>query len=383
MNESSLRLTNSSIGSFSSLSAASLVLVVSMGCTMVLAVFGNGLVIAAVFRTKSLRTTAAIVVVNLAIVDLSITITVVPFVMTTAVTQKWMLSQTVCKLTAFINAFLTVGQIMALLHISVNRYIAVVYPHRYETRCNKRSTLAAVMTGWLYSLIWTSLPFYGWGEMGFIEGTLFCNILWSGDMAYAMTVQLLCYFIPSIMGAVLYLNVYRKVRLQSKKMSKKSLSVQLRNHEGFQTRAESSHSNVPTGSPIPLSFDNLAASNEDIGKMARKDRKSTITSTNARRRSMVEAKVTKTLLAVVTAFVICWFPRGIATLWAIFASRQDVPRALEYGSTVLVFFNGAVNPLLYGALHQDFKRAFKSIICCECVRAKGNQRGADTNGSGS
>lgn len=149
MNESSLRLTNSSIGSFSSLSAASLVLVVSMGCTMVLAVFGNGLVIAAVFRTKSLRTTAAIVVVNLAIVDLSITITVVPFVMTTAVTQKWMLSQTVCKLTAFINAFLTVGQIMALLHISVNRYIAVVYPHRYETRCNKRSTLAAVMAGWL------------------------------------------------------------------------------------------------------------------------------------------------------------------------------------------------------------------------------------------
>lgn len=163
MNESSPRLPNSSNTSISPLSA---VLIVSMGCTVLLAVFGNVLVLLAVPRTRSLGSTATVLVVNLAIVDLLITITVVPFVMTTAVTQEWILPQAVCNITAFINAFLTAGQIMALLLISVNRYIAVVYPHRYETRCNKRGTLTAVITGWLYSIIWTSVPFYGWGEMG-------------------------------------------------------------------------------------------------------------------------------------------------------------------------------------------------------------------------
>ena len=380
MNESSPRLPNSSNTSISPLSA---VLIVSMGCTVLLAVFGNVLVLLAVPRTRSLGSTATVLVVNLAIVDLLITITVVPFVMTTAVTQEWILPQAVCNITAFINAFLTAGQIMALLLISVNRYIAVVYPHRYETRCNKRGTLTAVITGWLYSIIWTSVPFYGWGEMGFIKGTLFCNILWSVDMAYAITAQTFCYFIPSIVGAVLYLLVYRQVRLQGERMNSKSLSIQLRLKRSTEGRTASSY-NGTQASPSPLSFDNLAASNEDIRERTRTERKNTAASASLRRdrrRSAVEARVTKTLLAVATAFVICWFPRGIANLWAIFASREDVPRALEYGSTVLVFFNAAVNPILYGALHQDFKRAFKSIICCECITEKDNQKRSVANGN--
>ncbi|KAL9952509.1 hypothetical protein ACROYT_G039777 [Oculina patagonica] len=377
-NASIPRLTNqsNSTGPVDKLSTASLVSVAAMGCTMVFAIFGNILVIVAVRRTKSLRTTAAILVVNLAIVDLSITVTIVPFVMALAITQEWVLPWAICELTGFINAFLTAGQIMALLHISINRYIAVAYPHSYETRCNKQGTIITVLLGWLYSLIWTLLPFFGWGKLGFIHGTLFCNILWSEAMAYAITVQIMCYFIPSILGAFLYLNVYRHVRLQSKRIFEKTMSFELSQRE-IKNRTESSNSidADPPKAIRSVSFDNLATSRENIaastdniaesGFSDLKNTSATARARRSRRRKLMETRVTKMLLAVVMAFVFCWIPRGIANLWAIFVNREAVPRALEYSSTVFVFFNAAVNPVLYGALHQDFQRAFRRIICCE------------------
>ena len=391
-NASFPRLANQSNftgGSIDTPSVAALVSVVAMGCTMAFAIFGNILVMLAVRRTKSLRTTAAILVVNLAIVDLSITVTVVPFVMTLAVTQEWVLPWAICELTGFINAFLTAGQIMALLHISVNRYIAVAYPHSYESRCNKRGTIITVLLGWFYCLVWTLLPFCGWGKLGFIHGTLFCNILWSEEMAYAITVQVMCYFIPSILGAILYLSVYKHVRLQSKRIFEKTLSLELAQSAG-KNRTESSHSINDVGAPKNIrtvSFNNLATSRDDISEAGfttftdlRNTSSATARAKRGRRRKLMEMRVTKMLLAVVMAFVFCWIPRGIANLWAIFVNREAVPRALEYSSTVFVFFNAAVNPVLYGALHQDFQRAFRRIICCE---PSVNRSRAATNASAS
>jgi len=381
------------------ISTASLVSVVAMGCTMVFAIFGNILVMIAVRRTRSLRSTAAILVVNLAVVDLSITVAIVPFVMTLAVTQKWVLPLAMCKLTGFINAFLTAGQIMALLHISVNRYIAVAHPHSYESRCNKQGTVITVLLGWFYSLIWTLLPFFGWGKLGFIHGTLFCNIVWSEEMSYAITVQVMCYFIPSILAGFLYINVYKHVRMQGKRVFEKTMSFELSQRE-VKDQTESSRSNSEAGTPravrsvtfdnLAVSTDNIAAStvnitpsNDNITEMGFSDLRNTSTLSRvkrSRRRKVMETRVTKMLLAVVMAFVFCWIPRGIANLWAIFESREAVPRSLEYSSTVFVFFNAAVNPVLYGALHQDFQRAFRRIICCE--PSLNRSRGA-TNASAS
>ena len=139
-----------------------------------------------------------------------------------------------------------------------------------------------------------------------------------------------------------------------------------------------------------MTFDNLAVSTDNItasediftetGFSELRSKSTLSRAKRSRRRKLMETRVTKTLLAVVMAFVFCWIPRGIANLWAIFEDREAVPRALEYSSTVFVFFNAAVNPVLYGALHQDFQRAFRRIICCEPSM---NRSRAATNASAS
>ena len=362
------------------LTIASMACAVSLGCIMALAVFGNILVLVAVCRTKSLRTTAAILVVNLALVDLSITVAVVPFVTVTAVTEEWILPWAACQVTGFVNAFLTAAQIMALFHISVNRYIAVAYPHSYETRCNKRVTLLTVLLGWLYSLTWSLLPLFGWGQLGFIYGTLFCNILWSEQLSYAITVQVTCYFVPTIFATVLYLGVYKHVRKQRKRVFEKTLSYELEPRRK-KPRTESLHGGVSAKTNTSLSCDKICISTDNISASGFEDlRIATRTTSRGSRSRVKEARVTKTVLAVAMAFVVCWIPRGVANLWALSVGRVAVPRALEYSSTVFVFLNAAVNPVLYGALHQEFKRAFKRILCCD---PKVNRTRAATNTSGS
>ncbi|EDO48641.1 predicted protein [Nematostella vectensis] len=299
-----------------------------MASITITAIFGNSLVIAAVRRTRSLRTSSAILVVNLACVDLAVTIIIVPFVILTAAnTSVWdeTLPQEICKATGFMNAFLTAAQIMALLHISVNRFIAVAFPHSYE-KLTKRFTMGTVFFGWLHSLFWTLMPFLGWGELGFVKGTLFCNILWSQELSFAVTVQVVCYFVPTAVAVVLYIGIYVNVRRQSKRAE----------------RAE---------------------------KMRNK------------RRKILENRVTRTLLGVALAFAVCWFPRGVANLWALFAGRESVPRGLEYASTAFVFMNSSVNPILYGALHQDFNRAFRDILYCRTRVRRARSKSEDFSAS--
>ena len=320
-----------------------------MGVILIGAILGNILVLIAVYSTLTLRTTAAILVVNLACVDFLIAVTIVPFVATTAIAQKWILTEDVCIVTGFINAFLTAAQIMALLHISVNRFMAVARPHSYKSSCNKKATIVMVFAGWVNSIVWTSLPFWGWGKLGFVEGTLFCNILWEKEQfAYALTVQVVCYLIPPSIAAVLYLLVYVKVRSQAKRTLMPRSSAMSNGFRMTGARTESREDMISSGATM--------------NSTGMHDSKSS--SRKSKRRTAMENRVTKTLLAVALAFVICWIPRGIANLWALFKNREAVPRALEYASTAFVFLNSAVNPLLYGAFHRDFGKAFKAILCC-------------------
>lgn len=330
-----------------------------MALILTTAVFGNSLVLLAVKRTKSLRNSAAILVVNLACVDLAVTICIVPFVIVTASTQGWVLSEELCRATGFFNSFLTAAQIMALLHISVNRFAAVTYPHSYDTKLSKKLTLIMVIAGWIHSIFWCLMPFYGWGAIGFIEGTLFCNILWSQQISFAATVQVMCYFIPCFIAGVLYLGVYINIRKHSKRAKERTKSTMSLGETNIAAGVTQSGDTIRNS--IGGSVDEVeeARSIREAARAAKLKRK---------RRNRIENRVTKTLLGVAIAFAVCWFPRGIANLWALSVKREDVPLALEYASTAFVFLNSSVNPAIYGALNRDFYRAFVSILSCDRIR---------------
>ncbi|XP_075696980.1 chemerin-like receptor 1 [Rhinoderma darwinii] len=65
----------------------------------------------------------------------------------------------------------------------------------------------------------------------------------------------------------------------------------------------------------------------------------------------------KTIVAVIAAFFICWFPSHVFSLLLIFGSNFDHD-AIYYGSLiamVLIIMNTCINPILYVFIGRDFK----------------------------
>ena len=80
------------------------------------------------------------------------------------------------------------------------------------------------------------------------------------------------------------------------------------------------------------------------------------------RANVQEAKVTKTLAAVMVGFACCWLP--VCIIDYTDAARGELTLArqayLTYG--FLVYLSGTINPLVYGATHKQFRQEYKAVF---------------------
>ena len=189
------------------------VLVVVVILTAIASVLGNLLVQVAFWRTTSLKASSpATLVMVLAFVDFSMAIMVMPFVVTTALHGKWFQSHELCVASGFLNTLLTAIQFGVLFSISINRFTAVSFPHRYQLKWKTNTTYLMILLVFVHSLLWSIMPFLGWGGYDYIQGTLFCNINWSEHKAHSTSLFAFCYIIPAVIAALLYITVYVKIR---------------------------------------------------------------------------------------------------------------------------------------------------------------------------
>ncbi|CAL1531467.1 unnamed protein product, partial [Lymnaea stagnalis] len=77
-------------------------------------------------------------------------------------------------------------------------------------------------------------------------------------------------------------------------------------------------------------------------------------------------QVIKMMVAVMLTYFICLLPLRCMQVWALFASDsdfttlgQEVYLNLINSSRILMYFNSACNPIIYGLLSSNFRAAFK------------------------
>ena len=197
------------------------VLAVVLILTAVSSFLGNLLVQVAFWKTKALKESApATLVMVLAFVDFCMAILVMPFVVSTVLHGEWYGSHGLCVAAGFINTFLTAIQFGLLFSISINRFTAISFPYHYQQKWKNNSTYLMISLVVGHSLLWSIMPFLGWGGYDYIQGTLFCNINWSEHKAHSTSLFVFCYIIPAVIAALLYLTVYLKIR----KMGKSSIA---------------------------------------------------------------------------------------------------------------------------------------------------------------
>ena len=117
---------------------------------------GNGVVIYIIFAYKRMRTVTNLFIMNLAIGDLLMACLCIPFTfVSNLILQYWPFGSIMCLVVSYAQAVSVFISAYTLIAISIDRYIAIIYPLR--PRMTKLQSKVIIIVIWVVALL-TPLP---------------------------------------------------------------------------------------------------------------------------------------------------------------------------------------------------------------------------------
>jgi len=292
-------------------------------CLGMLSVIGNAIVVWVFMNTKSLRSPANLLVVNLAIGDFFMMFSMFPPMVISCYYHTWAFSAFSCEIYGFLGSLFGCNSIWTMIFITMDRYNVIVKGVSAEPLTSGGSMMRIAFT-WTFSLAWTILPFFGWNRY-VPEGNLTaCGTDYLTDdstsHAYLYIYGAFVWFFPlliiigaysQIVGAVFAHE--KQMREQAKKMGVKSL----RSEEAQKTSAE--------------------------------------------------CRLAKVALMTVSLWFIAWTPYMVINMAGMNNKSLISPLFTIWGS-LFAKANAVYNPIVYAISHPKYKAALeKKLPCLSCA----------------
>ena len=290
------------------------------GIITLLGIIGNSLVLYVILSKQNMRTVTNLLLMNLAIADLSFVCVCPPFTAYQMAFSRWPFGQLACKLMhdlINVTAYVTVYTLVA---ISVLRYMTIV--HNSETRHlrTRKNVVITIIAMWLVFLI-LNIPVtlsYHLEDTGY-EDDVICDIInmQSGKRIFG-TFFFFAYLLP--LGVIGVFSICILRHIQKQKPSSLEGAHQVRSRQRRQ-------------------------------------------------------QASRLIILVVILFAVLWLPVHIQLLLFYYAT---VPYNHAYTlfsilAYCLAYFNSCVNPIIYHVASHDFRDSFRKALCCE------RSRGPDTH----
>uniref|UniRef100_A0A8C4KSD6 Alpha-1B adrenergic receptor n=1 Tax=Equus asinus asinus TaxID=83772 RepID=A0A8C4KSD6_EQUAS len=316
-----------------------------LGAFILFAIVGNILVILSVACNRHLRTPTNYLIVNLAIADLLLSFTVLPFSAALEVLGYWVLGRIFCDIWAAVDVLCCTASILSLCAISIDRYIGVRYSLQYPTLVTRRKAILALLSVWVLSTVISIGPLLGWKEPAPNDDKE-CGV--TEEPFYALFSSLGSFYIPLAVILVMYCRVYIVAKRTTKNLEA-GVMKEMSNSKELTLRIHSKNFHEDTLSSAKAKGHNPRSSIAvKLFKFSR------------------EKKAAKTLGIVVGMFILCWLPFFIALPLGSLFSTLKAPDAVFKVVFWLGYFNSCLNPIIYPCSSKEFKRAFVRILGCQC-----------------
>uniref|UniRef100_A0A3B4A323 G-protein coupled receptors family 1 profile domain-containing protein n=2 Tax=Periophthalmus magnuspinnatus TaxID=409849 RepID=A0A3B4A323_9GOBI len=378
-------------------------------------ILGNILVCLSVLTERSLKTATNYFIFSLAIADLLLAVLVLPlYVYSEFMGGIWTLSTSICDLLMTMDVMLCTASILNLCAISVDRYIAVVVPLKYNRNQFSVRQLALITATWVLSLGVASPVIFGLNQVPGRDPSV-CKL---EDDRFVVYSSICSFFVPCPVMLFLYYWMFRglkrwsgRSRSQAGRDNRHTLSLHLNsalrrakatttgNQEkvvyavapGLSPTSPSTISQItPSVTPVtdeqdveavvmesdPMTMQNDSVSDADLterrdgsqqGKYSSKSSavKRGRRNSKSSRVSGRERKAMKVLPVVVGVFLACWTPFFVVHVTNVLCQSCHIGPTLISVVTWLGYVNSAVNPIIYTVFNPEFRNVFHKLLCCQ------------------
>ncbi|XP_055841732.1 beta-2 adrenergic receptor [Episyrphus balteatus] len=164
-------------------------------------VFSNLLIIATYANFKGPTEVINYYLLSLAVADLLCGLMVVPFSVYPALLGEWMYGDILCRFTGYLEVTLWAVSVYTFMWISVDRYLAVRKPLRYETVQTKTRCQCWMAFTWISAALLCCPPILGYNTPIFHPDSHICMLDWGNMAAYSVTLSILILG-PSVISIV-------------------------------------------------------------------------------------------------------------------------------------------------------------------------------------
>ncbi|CAL8357777.1 unnamed protein product [Lota lota] len=315
------------------------VFLVLLVCTM--GIVGNVMVVLVVLTTRHMRTPTNCYLVSLAIADLTVLVAAGLPNVAESLSGTWVFGHSGCLGITYLQYLGINVSSCSITAFTVERYIAICHPMRAKTVCTVSRAKRIIAGVWIFTCIYCMLWFFLVDIKVRETSISICGYKVKRELylpIYLIDFAIF-YVVPLLLAIVLYGLIARILYLSP-----------LPNQSDTGT--------VSTGAPT---LRRSCRERAEVGKAVREKRpKSALSS---------RKQVTKMLAVVVILFALLWMPYRTLVLINSFMATPYLDDWFILFCRTCIYANSAINPVIYNAMSQKFRSAFRGLYHCKGVDA--------------
>lgn len=324
---------------------------VGISVLIILTIIGNVLTIIAFLRDKRLHTVYDLYIFNLAITDLLIGLSSMPFYAVYTLREfVWDFGPAYCKVWLCIDFTLCLESVLMIVILSFDRLQLLRYGPHYTTKVTLRKAVIQVAVSWVMAFLLYCPAIIGWdywvGYSTVREND--CDTEFAYNFEYTTATAFVEFLIPLFALIIINFLIYRKIFSRLKAKNKvKPLVINTK-------KAVIPADNVPEGTENQ----NVPSTSAQVLEKGSENGKNSQEQLQTRR----ENKAARFLAALVLVFLVCWLPYTLFTIIVSFCEEGCVNLSLYESMNWLLWGKSAINPLLYAMNNERYKSNFKRLI---------------------
>ncbi|XP_036403076.1 alpha-2A adrenergic receptor-like [Megalops cyprinoides] len=368
-------------------------LTILVGLLILLTLFGNVLVVIAVFTSRALRAPQNLFLVSLASADILVATLVMPFSLANELMGYWYFGEVWCEIYLALDVLFCTSSIVHLCAISLDRYWSITQAIEYNLKRTPRRIKCIIFIVWVIAAVISFPPLISMEKKGGEEESPTCKI--NDEKWYIISSSIGSFFAPCIIMILVYMRIYQIAKKRTRvPPGKREKDAPDRNPNGFVDKESPEKLNGEAaredqgreGEINGVDMEESSSSDHNVnnpcsmktkkgkGKtrlsqikpgdnIPKREVQRSVKGSRWKGRQNREKRFTFVLAVVIGVFVICWFPFFFTYSLTAICGSCCVPETLFKFFFWFGYCNSSLNPVIYTIFNHDFRRSFKKILC--------------------